>query len=56
MRRVGTMRIREKVCRVRIRPDLASRVIPGYPWNRVSYLAWRAFLAERATEPEVMAG
>jgi len=28
---------------LRIRPDIASKVVPGFPWSREAWLRWKEY-------------
>ena len=32
-----------KVLAMRIRPDIASRTVPGFPWSYDAYLRWKEY-------------
>jgi hypothetical protein len=38
-----------KVLGMRIRPDIASKVIPGFPWSPESWMRWREYRNSRQT-------
>lgn len=38
-----------RACRIRIRPDLGARVIPGFPWNNEAYNNWKALQRARVS-------
>lgn len=41
------MTVLQRVCAIKIRPNLAARIVPGFPWNRKAWEAWRDCVIER---------
>lgn len=42
-----------KVLAMRIRPDIASKVIPGFPWSREAWLRWKEYRDSRPVDAVV---